>query len=296
MDTLLESNLSSPYSLQAMDEPAPRLNGLEKAVVQILMSRGVLPDAELKATIANLLPDFQDAPPIHDQTASLQEMLKNINDSVDPYGLCVRTVVMDEPLDNSAGSDTDTDDEDEVANVTATGDADVDANGDTDAVTSTQNNNPRTKAKNRKKTNKVLYHGLANLEEDFVAKEFGAMHHYQPKEVLLFNHLLQKLIRIGRENNRLGQININEANTVSKDAELGLSGVQISSTVERLEQAGWLTRDNYRGYIQIGIRSYLELQPVLEAAHAAVDGDAGIHDDEAAKSATRAFLPQVIMY
>ena len=69
-----------------MDEPAPRLNGLEKAVVQILMSRGVLPDAELKATIANLLPDFQDAPPIHDQTASLQEMLKNINVSSSALG------------------------------------------------------------------------------------------------------------------------------------------------------------------------------------------------------------------
>jgi len=97
---------------------------------------------------------------------------------------------------------------------------------------------------------------------------------------------------------------MHEANLVSKDRDLQLTAVKVSATVERLEAAGWLTRDNSKGYIRIGIRSYLELQPVLEAAHAACD--AACDADEVAatpegeegadRQEKRTYLPQVMMY
>jgi len=174
-----------------MAEAVYRLHGLEKACVQILMSRGVLRDDELKTIIANLQPDFSDAPAAHN--GNVQEILKNINDSVLPYSLCVRTVVMDEPADDSAGSDSDeTESEDEPNEEGAVGADNLtqdEGGGEREGSNTGTNTRKRKQAKPARRTKKVFYHGLANAEEDFVAKQFGAAHQYQPNEVLLFNHV-----------------------------------------------------------------------------------------------------------
>ena len=252
-------------------EFADGLNGLEKAVVQIL-SLGVVKDATLKDYVMRLRVDFPD---VDDNSADLNQMLRRINAAIQPFSLNVRTVVIDLPSWHA------------------------DANA---AVDDSDNDGGERRRHQNGQTIKQYYHGISNMEEDFVAKDFGS--NFKPPEIELFKKILNHLI-----NYRLMSIHeVNELNTVKTFTQ-----TDVRSTLQKLETAGWLSRDrNNKGYLEIGIRSYLELQSYFEAIIlAAVESqitakeaaressdDNDDNDDKAQAmiQAARAELPQIIIY
>ena len=158
-----------------------------------------------------------DFPDVNDNEADLTEILKRANGAIQHYSLNIRTVVMDLPAWH----------------------ADANSGGD-------DSNN----------IYKQYYHGIANMEEDDVAKDYGLGTSFTVKEVELFTVVLQTLVQNGI-------MNMFEVAELAKN----MTHVEVSNTIEKLESAGWLSRDrNERGYLEIGIRSYLELQSVIESA------------------------------
>ena len=133
----------------------------------------------------------------------------------------------------------------------------------------------------------VKYHGIANLEEDFVAKEFGSG--LEEQEIKLFADLIPVLLEKGVMNHE----DCEYANT-SKIAKS-----RVSSVLKKLHEEGWLGREPHRGYWELGVRSYLELKSHLESillngldVNEDIDKEMLLQMQNEAKDV----LPQVIMY
>ena len=99
----------------------------------------------------------------------------------------------------------------------------------------------------------VYYHGVANTEECDVSKSHGT--DLSPEEIKFFIAMLRRLLRIS-------------ATTVDmygwKEHPSGWSHSQVDAVVEKLRINGWIHRD-YNGFMEIGVRTYLECKPFLES-------------------------------
>ena len=129
-------------------------------------------------------------------------------------------------------------------------------------------------------------------------KQFGApvsngVVIYSPNEIQLFNKILNKLIE---QDNEMTFRDVEDC----IDNNLKMKSPEWNSALMKFEKAKWLSRDGPRGYWEIGIRSHLELQPIIEAQLLAKltssndDGDGYSQAD--ALEAARLELPQIIVY
>ncbi len=133
--------------------------------------------------------------------------------------------------------------------------------------------------KNQDSDGFTFYHGIANIDEDNVAIEFGCK--YSSAEVQyissVFEHILVKSIASSSELYDLRP---------SKWERSVANDILLS-----LEEEKYLSRKNDNSYFQIGIRAQLELRILLE------DILNKVHEDEedAVRTAISK-LPQIIQY
>ena len=133
----------------------------------------------------------------------------------------------------------------------------------------------------------VRYHGITNIEEDFVSKEYGSC--FVDTEIKLFSEAIPILLANGKMSTHdFEELKIS-----------GISGSKAGETLEKLEDEGWLQREEETGYWQLGMRSYLELKGHLEQLTVnAAPVDEGMDDEAIAKLQNEAkdALPTVLIY
>ena len=133
----------------------------------------------------------------------------------------------------------------------------------------------------------VKYHGVANVEDDFVAKEFGST--FDEQEIKLFADIIPILLR----DKVMSYADVENANH-SKIAKS-----HVAAVLKKLHEEGWLGREQLRGYWELGIRSFLELKTHFESILVQVTPIEDEWDDEKvaeAQAAAKLELPTVIMY
>ena len=133
----------------------------------------------------------------------------------------------------------------------------------------------------------VRYHGLANMEEDFISKEFGSS--LDEQEVKLFADLIPHLLEKGIMNVE----DCERANT-SK-----IHKSRVSSVLKKLQEERWLGRESNTGYWELGIRSYLELKTHLESIllnSLPLNDDVDAEKLKQLQNEAKDTLPQVILY
>lgn len=143
-------------------------------------------------------------------------------------------------------------------------------------------------------------HGIANTEDDFLAKDFGSK--FDSTELAFFKHLLEFIVQAG-------YVNMDEIHT-KRPPECALWSKSFTqSVVGKLRLDGWLQMNN-RSYWELGPRTFLELSSyvttLIENADDGGDEKAvsSSSDDAAKLSAQTATshrytisrLPQVIIY
>ena len=133
----------------------------------------------------------------------------------------------------------------------------------------------------------VKYHGITNMKEDFVSKEYGSS--FVEAEIKLFSEAIPIMLANGK-------MSIHE---IEELKVAGISSSRAGETLEKLEAEAWLQREEGSGYWQLGIRSFLELKGYLEQlAVNAAPVEEGMSDDAIAKLQNEAkdALPTVLMY
>ena len=143
-------------------------------------------------------------------------------------------------------------------------------------------------------------HGIANTEDDFLAKDFGSK--FDTIELTFFKNLLEFIVQAG-------YVNMDEIHT-KRPPDCGMwSKSYTQSVVAKLRSDGWLQLNN-RSYWELGPRTFLELSSYLktlienaeeggeEKAVAQSTSSSSSSSDDAAKSHkyTVNRLPQVIIY
>lgn len=105
-----------------------------------------------------------------------------------------------------------------------------------------------TKANNER----VMYHGLVNIEEDLVTQEFGS--HFDASELNYFSHIVTRML----EDRYLS------SNDISHFKPARWNDSRVLPFLNKLENEGWLQR-NDSNYLILGVRSYLELRAYMES-------------------------------
>lgn len=129
--------------------------------------------------------------------------------------------------------------------------------GKTSANATTGNSSSRNTSSSSSSDEWDYYHGLVNIEEDIVSKEFGSV--FTPLELKFF-HLLS--IRLAMEQH-LSTSDIVQLKSLDQNTFTKLSSHDIHSLLQRLEVELWVQR-NDRGFYVLGPRSFLELQSYLK--------------------------------
>lgn len=139
-------------------------------------------------------------------------------------------------------------------------------------------------------------HGIANTEDDFLAKDFGSK--FDSVELTFFKNLLELIVQAG-------YLNKDEIHTKRPPECAAWSKSYTQSIIEKLRIDGWL-QANSRNYLELGPRSFLELSSYLKTLienTEEVGGEERVvatssSSDDAAKSHryTLNRLPQVIIY
>jgi hypothetical protein len=143
--------------------------------------------------------------------------------------------------------------------------------------------NPNSSS-NRANDDVLYYHGLANIEEDFVAKEHGSA--FNPEELYFFTSICTMLLSV---------------RTLSTDDIIPLKPDKwhlntFHCTLNRLIEYGWLER-NDRSYVTIAARTYLELNSYLEDVLIQSDELDEIENEEQRRARLiHDKLPQILMY
>jgi hypothetical protein len=189
------------------------MSGLDQALVQLLLSRGIMSDEALKDSLKLLYKDF----PRENRGETLASIFQRINKNISAFSLEARSVVC------------------VIQNPTAGGSG-------TGAATVVHE----------------YWHGIANLEDDHIARDMGAR--FNPKEIQLFSALIQKLV----EEEEMTFHDVEDMDGVP------LRGLELTAALLKFEEGYWLSRANKRSLWQLGIRTYLELNPMLETAMNAI--------------------------
>ena len=137
---------------------------------------------------------------------------------------------------------------------------------------------------------RVMYHGMVNTEEDFVAKEFGSP--LDAMELKYFSRIASKLL----EKKYLSTDELSDLRPMDK-----MRRDEALTLISRLELLGWLRR-NDSNYMILGVRAHLELRSFFECLiMESVDLD-GIESNkervekEAQLKEWVAELPQIFVY
>lgn len=123
------------------------------------------------------------------------------------------------------------------------------------------------------------YHGIANIDEDKIAIEYGTT--FSTQLVKFFTILMENFI----DHKTLSTGDIHELKPSTFNGTMS----DIDNFVSLLELQKWIKR-NDRGYYEFGYRSYLELKPCIENI---IDTSS---DDSIDVNELKAKLPQVILY
>eukprot|EP01040_Poterioochromonas_malhamensis_P006531 gene6531-7031_t len=129
--------------------------------------------------------------------------------------------------------------------------------GKTTANATAGNSSSRNTSSSSSSDEWEYYHGLVNIEEDIVSKEFGSV--FTPLELKFF-HLLS--IRLAMTQH-LSTSDIVQLKSLDQNTFMKLSSHDIHSLLQRLEVELWVQR-NDRGFYVLGPRSFLELQSYLK--------------------------------
>ena len=113
----------------------------------------------------------------------------------------------------------------------------------------------------------IYFHGIVNIEDDFIATEFGSQ--FTDLEIEFIREIMNLLLD-------LKKIGINEIRNIPI-----LPINKASNVVDKLLVDKWLIRNSV-GYFEIGARSYLEIRQFLES--------------ELGKRENSNALPQVLYY
>jgi hypothetical protein len=130
----------------------------------------------------------------------------------------------------------------------------------------------------------VLYHGLVNIEEDLVAKEFGIGSNYAPEDMKLFSTIIQRLL----------YVKIMASDEIVALKPRSTSENSVHALLRKLKAQGWLDHNHRSDWI-IGKKAYMELRSYFEN----VINSEGAEDDEEQAEENRLQiqrLPQIIMY
>lgn len=144
----------------------------------------------------------------------------------------------------------------------------------------------------------VYYHGIVNTEEDEVAKNFGG--NFTANELKFFSVLVLKLIEMKRM--------VTDEIKTFKDECVKTGLVKDIETrylrevlLDKLKDEKWLRFDDHNRWV-VGIRSYLELKPWMEASITSQveedvndEGQSNAEQKEIATSHIDS-LPQIILY
>lgn len=124
----------------------------------------------------------------------------------------------------------------------------------------------------------TFYHGIANIDEDKVAVDFGCKYSVAEVQYIssVFEHILAKGVASSSE-----LYDLRPSKWVITDA---------NDIILSLEEEKYLSRNDH-GYFQIGIRSQLELRLFLEDILNKVNVD----EEDAVRTAISKF-PQIIQY
>jgi len=264
--------------------PTP-LCDLDKAVVQLLLSKGIFSDSSVKDAITRLRIDYPD-PAVDPRDTNpytlkqLQIMLQRINKSIRLFGLEARTVLRRVPSNS------------------------IQPSSSSSSSASASQAAPTTIDE--------YWHGIANVEEDSLAKELGS--DSSAKEIALFNAMLHHLAEVkvmthyeveelvkgqragagagARDEEGSGQEERKEPATQGVQALKFSKSSELTSALAKLESGGWLTRSGARGYWELGMRTFLELKPVVTAVRAR-SRVAGGEEEEEEEDAD---VPHVIVY
>ena len=225
------------------------LRDIEKAAVQVLLQKHVIEDSEMLALIGRLKKDFEG---VEDAAVDLSAWFARINKNIKRAGMEIKTVT----IKKEAGRDMELEDDDNESGISR-------------AVW-------------------MKYHGIVNLEEDFVSKEYGTS--FGEPEIKLFSDLIPQLLD-------KKVMSMFDVETCTKN--ISLSASRKAEVLLDLETEGWLQREDERGYWELGMRSYLELKAHMEAVLVnGVPVQDGMDDDAIAKLQAEAkdSLPTVLLY
>lgn len=233
---------------QFPDEFTMVLRDIEKAVVQVLLQKHIIEETALLDLIERLKKDFEGV----EAAVDLSAWFGRINMNIRKAGMAVKTVTVKKNVERDM--DVENDEEEAAA--------------------------PRSVW--------VKYHGIVNLEEDFVSKEYGTS--FGENEVKLFSELIPQLL----DKKVLSMFDVE---TCTKEVNLPAS--RKAEVMDDLEAEGWLQREGERGFWELGMRSYLELKTHMEAILVnGVPVEEGMDDDTIAKLQAEAkdALPTVLLY
>lgn len=130
------------------------------------------------------------------------------------------------------------------------------------------------------------YHGLVNLEDDFVSKEYGSP--FSPHETKFFVEIISLLI---------SQDKISSAEAMEIKPEKW-TNADVNSFLSKLTHENWLLFDE-RSYIVIGPRTQLELRSLIEnTINEVIDNNSSLSEQEKTNEIEDRLkkLPQIILY
>lgn len=130
----------------------------------------------------------------------------------------------------------------------------------------------------------VLYHGLVNIEEDLVAKEFGIGSNYTPEDMKLFSTIIQRLL----------YVKIMASDEIVALKPRSTSENSVHALLRKLKAQGWLDHNHRSDWI-IGKKAYMELRSYFENV---INSEGAEGDEEQAEENRLQIqrLPQIIMY
>jgi hypothetical protein len=231
------------------------LTDLERGVVQVLLSHGIIEDSELSRYVKLMANDLRG--PSSD--SSVESMFRRINLKLTTLAMEIRTVV-------------------QATKVTTTENPETEEGMDTDANAPNNPNNSSSSSSSRVQStgvNIIKYHGIVNLEEDYCSKEFGSQ--LSKIECKLFSCMLPILVarmlpdtesRVVKEGMSIAEIeDLPRKGALAKEfADLqGSNKLNAGKMMQVLEEEAWVRRHEDTGYYILGLRSHLELKGHLEA-------------------------------
>lgn len=129
----------------------------------------------------------------------------------------------------------------------------------------------------------VYYHGLANIDEDFVAKEHASP--FKPEELAFFTDLASKLLQ---------QTTMSTHDVVDLKPDKW-TATAVHALLTRFQSHAWLARDD-RDYWRLAPRSFIELSAYFEGLLLNSNELEDVEDEDERRRQLARRMPQLLMY